>query len=118
MRKSRRHLKRHYKTLLAALRRQISREKARKSRPDRNGQLRLNQLNVKSQTLVVKLSDRMQIIRGLKRRLAKQRARDKTEKLKSKKRKQVLQVAQSAYNHLDKAVARLRKIVAMNKARD
>lgn len=118
MRATRRRVKSHYKKLIATLRRQIAQEKARKLRPDRNGQLRLNALNVKSQMLVVKLSDRMKYIRSLKRKLSKYNARDKVAQKKAKKRKIVLQVAQSAYDHLSKAEKRLEKIVEMNKARD
>merc|ERR1711939_310171 len=114
----RRSTKRRYKKLIHQLRMQIKEEKYRKSRPDRNGQLRLNNLNVKSQTLLVKLNENMKEIAELKKRLKKARTRNGAMAKKARKREIVLKVAQSAYRHLNNAVKRLKKIVLLNKEHD
>jgi len=114
----RRREKRRYLKLIRALKQQIKEEKYRKSRPDRNGQARLNALNVKSQTLVVKLNENMREIKELQRRLSKAKHENKKMAKKAHKRKVVLKVAQSAYRHLSHAVKRLKKIVMLNKQRD
>jgi hypothetical protein len=114
----RRRTKHRYKKLIHQLRMQIKEEKYRKSRPDRNGQLKLNNLNVKSQTLMVKLNENMKEIRELRKRLKKARGENKAMALKAHKRKIVLKVAQSAYRHLNNAVKRLKKIVLLNKEHD
>lgn len=114
----RRRTKHRYKKLIHQLRMQIKEEKYRKSRPDRNGQLRLNNLNVKSQTLMVKLNENMKEIRELRLRLKKARGENKAMAQKAHKRKIVLKVAQSAYRHLNNAVKRLKKIVLLNKEHD
>merc|ERR1712036_190111 len=114
----RRRTKRRYKKLIHQLRMQIKEEKYRNSRPDRNGQLRLNNLNVKSQTLLVKLNENMKEIAELKKRLKKARAENGVMAKKAHKRKIVLKVAQSAYRHLNNAVKRLKKIVLLNKEHD
>jgi len=113
-----RRTKRRYKKLIHQLRMQIKEEKYRNSRPDRNGQLRLNNLNVKSQTLLVKLNENMKEIAELKKRLKKARAANSVMAKKAHKRKIVLKVAQSAYRHLNNAVKRLKKIVLLNKEHD
>jgi len=114
----RRRVKRRYLKLIRALKQQIKEEKYRKSRPDRNGQARLNALNVRSQTLVVKLNENMREIKELQRHLHKAKKENKTMAKKAHKRKVVLKVAQSAYRHLSHAVKRLKKIVMLNKQRD
>jgi len=114
----RRRTKRRYKKLIHQLRMQINEEKYRKNRPDRNGQLRLNNLNVKSQTLLVKLNENAKEIAALKKRLKKARAKNGVMAKKAHKRKIVLKVAQSAYRHLNNAVKRLKKIVLLNKEHD
>lgn len=114
----RRRQKRRYLKLIRALKQQIKEEKYRKSRPDRNGQARLNALNVRSQTLVVKLNENMREIKELQRRLSKAKHENKKMATKAHKRKVVLKVAQSAYRHLSHAVKRLKKIVMLNKQRD
>merc|ERR1711970_981287 len=114
----RRRVKRRYLKLIRALKQQIKEEKYRKSRPDRNGQARLNALNVRSQTLVVKLNENMREIKELQRHLHKAKHENKKMAKKAHKRKVVLKVAQSAYRHLSHAVKRLKKIVMLNKQRD
>merc|ERR1712046_490325 len=106
-RKKKRHSKHRYKLLIHKHKQEIKQLKYEKSRPDRNGQLQLNNLNVKSQTLMVKLNENMKEIKELEKRLKKARAANSVMTKKAHKRKIVLKVAQSAYRHLNNAVKRL-----------
>merc|ERR1711977_302995 len=116
--KKKQQLARKSKKKQAAKMGKLTHKKFRKSRPDRNGQARLNALNVRSQTLVVKLNENMREIKELQRHLHKAKKENKTMAKKAHKRKVVLKVAQSAYRHLSHAVKRLKKIVMLNKQRD
>merc|ERR1711964_599871 len=107
--------KRHYKKIIKYLRGEIRAERLRKNTPDKNGQARLNQLNIESQGLAIKIGGLEAEIRRLKRRLGKSRKKVVVAKTIADKRKKVLKVAHVAYKNLEKALRRLKKLALLNR---
>lgn len=115
LRKVKRKDSRHYLKIIKDLRAEIRAERLRKNTPDKNGQARLNQLNIESQGLAIKIGGLEAEIRRLKRRLTKSRKKVVVAKAIADKRKKVLKVAHKAYKNLEKALRRLKKLAMLNR---
>jgi len=106
----RRRLNRRMGKLIKALKDSIKAEEKRKNTPDKNGQLQLNQLNIRSQGLAIDISNYEQRIRRLQRHIRKTHRKILGVRKKAKKRAKVLKVAHAAYSQLSHAVQRLKAV--------
>jgi len=108
--KKKRRLKRRMKKLVKAMQESITEEELAKNTPNKNGQLRLNQLNIRSQQLAIKISKMEADIRQLKKHIKKSHKKIHKAAKKASERAAVLKVAHAAYSKLSKAVARLKEV--------